>query len=301
MADELKNPLSSPGPSQAKGKYEPKIRTMKSDVQELFKEGKETLVSAVARETKRGEQNPLTPYVPKKRGRRLLMALFVMVLAGIVGAGGYFGYLYIMQKTEPPVTLQTTIPRPYFSMEKSRNIVLPVHSFLGFGQELAIIRDDKEREGTFKRIVLLVKENEESERLGDVKEIFLASNINAQKSLIENVSLFYNYFLYYQKDSVRRGIVLQVLNEQKAFRSMIDSESFLRSAFDGLYEENAPKGSLAAFEDITYRDVDLRRLRLSSTEDLGFYYAIFKPKKYLVITTSLESMKSSLDRIFDSF
>lgn len=283
-------------------KPEPKIRTMESDIQAVFKEGKESLVSAVAKE----EAAKKFPHVPKpppsKSKAGLLIFSLGMGTVIIAGVGIYFGFFY-EKKTEPSVPIeQTVIPRPFFAMEKSRNIIVRSFSFLNFPQDLTIIENDTERDGSFKRIVLLLKDSEEYLRLANADEFFRAANLTPSRPLSENLEGSFNFFLYYQGGgNVRRGVVLPVGNELRAFRAMLEAEATLRSAWGALYEPTDPRGTVAAFEDITYRNIDIRRLQLSEPDDLGLYYAVFKPKKYLVITTSLESMKAAIDRIFDSF
>lgn len=279
-----------------------KIRTMESDIQSVFKEGKESLISAVAKEEAAKKYPALQK--PKLSPLKIGLLLFVLgmltVLAGTVGI--YFGFFYEQTpKIETPIE-QTVIPRPFFSMEKSRNIILKSFSFLNFPQDLKLIENDKERDGIVKRIVLLIKDETDRERLAGATDFFLAASLTPSKTLLENAGRDFNFFLYYQNGGkVRRGLMLPIINEKRAFRAMLDSETTLRNSFGSLFDPADPRGTLAAFEDITYRNIDIRRNQLSEKDDLGLYYAIFKPKKYLIITTSYESMRTALDRTFDSF
>lgn len=280
----------------------PKIRTMESDIQALFKEGKESLVSAVAKEEAAKKFRVAKQTEPVRDKRGFWFFLLGMGVVAIAAGGFYFGFFYQRRPTTPTPIEQTVIPRPFFSMEKSRNIIVPSFSFLNFPQDLKIIENDKERDGIIKRIVLLIKNEDNRERLARADEFFLAANLTPTKTLLENLTLDFNFFLSYQNGGhIRRGVVLPVVNDLRAWRAMFDAERALRGSWDALFDPTDPKGTLAAFEDITYRNIDIRRLQLSAKDDIGFYYAIFKPKKYLIITTSYESMKTALDRIFDSF
>ncbi len=293
-------PLAAPEPAaetaQPAERPATTIRTMQSDIQDLFHKGKESLVGAVAKEAS-GE-----PYEGEAAPshRKLWFAIGGGTLIILLGFAAW-GYFLARPATEekPPVQ-QTVIPRPYFSMEKSRNIILKAQSFLDFRDNLTIIQNDKERDATFKRIALIVKDGE-TERLASVNDFFLAAGLTPTRDVRENIGNDFNFFLYYQKGAVRKGTVLPILNETRVFRAMLDSETLFRDSWNGLYDPSDPRGTLIAFEDITYRNIDIRRYQLPGADDLGFYYAIFKPKKYLVITTSYESMKAALDRIFDSF
>jgi hypothetical protein len=276
-------------------KPEPKIRTMKSDIGEMFKDGKESLVSAVSKEVEgRRYEKAITTMAPLGGTKFFLFAMGGLLLLAGIGGGAYY-YTSLPGPAEekaPPLI----VPLPYFSMEKSRNIILKAHSFLDFRQNLILVQNEKERDGIIKRITILVNDGE-TERLAQAEEFFLAADITPPKSLSENIGNSFNFFLYYQNGKVKEGVVLPILNEAQAFRAMIDNEQFYRDIWSGLYEPGDPRKTIAAFEDIT----DIRRLELSAADDIGFYYAIFKPKKLLVITTSYELMKVSLDRIFDSF
>lgn len=303
MAENIPQQNSSPDfSSSSNEKPAPKIRTMESDIQALFKEGKESLVSAVAKE----EAIKKFPPLEKKPLSKITMGFLLFLLgAGVVliAVGGiYFGFFYRQKPAVQTPFEQTVIPRPFFSMEKSRNSIVSSFSFLTFPQDLKIIENDKERDGIVKRIVLLVKDEQDRERIAKTEEFFLAANLTPAKALLENLAPEFNFFLYYQNGGrTRRGMVLPIVNDLRAWRAMLDAENTLRGSWNALFDPTDPKGTLAAFEDITYRNIDIRRLQLSSKDDIGFYYAIFKPKKYLVITTSHELMKVSLDRIFDSF
>lgn len=74
-----------------------------------------TVQSSVARELNEGEPTPTTtfqPFVKKKRSKAPLIIL-VIVLLGLLGAGGYFGWQYLQsQQTKPATQTQTTEEPP---------------------------------------------------------------------------------------------------------------------------------------------------------------------------------------------
>lgn len=295
-----------PSPSFTRGETEsrpePKIRTMQSDVQSLFREGRETLTSAVSKEVMSKKYPSAEMHGIEKKSRMPFIMLVVgIVLAAAIGGSIYIGFFFRKTSEVQTPVEQAVIPRPFFAMEKSRNVILPASSFADFPQNLTIVENDPERAGIVKRIVILIREHDDRERLATVEEFFRAAHVTPAKALIETTAHDFNFFLIYQKGAVRRGVVLPITNDLRAFRAMIDAESTLRNSWSGLYAAKDPMGTIAAFEDITYRNIDIRRTALSSTGDIGLYYAVFKPKKYLIVTTSYEAMKLVLDRILESF
>lgn len=297
-----KIPPSFPSEPSSEGKKSPeqKIRTMKSDAEDLIRQGKESLVSIMTKQisaapeaTGEAKNTFKTFFSTHKRW-------FLIGIVGVVIIGTTFFFLQQPRKEmEKAQIVQEVIPPAFISMEKSRNLILKQKSFNEFDQNFSPIKNEPEREGIIKRIVFLVKDGEK-ERLGTIREFLGAASINLPETVFTNTTQPFNFFLYYQKAGIRRGLILTIENEVRAFRALLDQETTMRSAWSGFFEASDPKGTLAAFEDITYRNIDIRRLQLSDTNDLGLYYAIFKPKKYLLITTSLESMKTIINRVFDS-
>ena len=281
-------------------KLEPRLRTMKSDAEVYLQESKESPASIVARSAvaSEGEEHPSRFSLFFQKNKRTIFFSGIGIIV-ILLIGAAFSLLYKKTAETPRVTPQEIIPPAFFSMEKTRNITVKQDNFGDFKQNLGLIQNEGERIGILKRVVLLVKKGD-TDRLGTLREFFAADGIDPSDSLAENFETSFNFFLYYQKTGVRKGLIIPIASEAKVFRTLIDQEGLLRNAWGGLYDSVDPKGSIAAFEDITYRNIDIRRLQLSEKDDLGFYYSIFKPKKYLVITTSYEAMRTALDRIFDS-
>ncbi|MEK7636617.1 MAG: hypothetical protein AAB362_02925 [Patescibacteria group bacterium] len=283
---------------------EPRIRTMKSDVDELFHEKKETVISAIAKETliEPKEAQKKDGAQTKKLNLLIVAVLSALFLIGSSGAYYYFFSSSSKKIAVPQKKQGILVPRPFFSMEKSRNIIVNTPDIGNFNNTLAIIRNDHERDGTIKRIVLIMRDGEENERVGLLKDFLNASGITLPQNLEETLINDINFFLYYQNDtSVHPGLIIPIVNELKAFRALVDHEAEFFTIWKNLYNEPSAKlGSVLAFEDITYRNIDIRRMQFAQKEDFGFYYAIFKSKKYLIIATSFEEIKIIIDRLFDA-
>ncbi len=312
MAENIQN-NNVPSPSFVRApeeertvRTEPRIRTMKSDVDELFHEKKETVISAIAKETAigLGEKSQKKEDAPKNK-KVLIIIGGVLSMLFLIGGGSVYYYFFSassQKTTAPQKKPEILVPRPFFSMEKSRNIIVRTPDIGDFTDNLVIIQNDRERSGTIKRIVLIMRDKEENERIGLLKDFLSASSIVLPQKLEETMTTDVNFFLYYQNDqSVRRGLIIPITNEAKAFRALVENETDFFSIWKNLYDESdAQPGRVLAFEDMTYRNIDIRRIQFTQKEDIGFYYAIFKSKKYLIIATSFEEIKIVIDRLFDA-
>ena len=311
MAENIQN-NNVPSPSFARApeeerkvRAEPRIRTMKSDVDELFHEKKETVISAIAKETliELEKETQKKDGAPKNK-KSILIISGILLIFFLIGGGAYYYFFSassqkIAASQKKPEIL---VPRPFFSMEKSRNIIVRTPDIGDFTDNLVIIQNDRERSGTIKRIVLIMRDKEENERIGLLKDFLSASSIVLPQKLKETMTTDVNFFLYYQNDqSIRRGLIIPITNEAKAFRALVENETDFFSIWKNLYDESdAQPGRVLAFEDMTYRNIDIRRIQFTQKEDIGFYYAIFKSKKYLIIATSFEEIKIVIDRLFDA-
>ncbi len=288
-------------------KTEPRIRTMKSDIEELFRRQKGTAIPAITKEVTAPplrEHLHTTELSSKKR-----MSPTTLLIAGcgaiaLVAGGAYYYISTNAPKptgTSLPQKREVSVPRSFFSMEKSRNIVIRPPDFLDYSQALSIIENDAEQAGTLKRIVLIVAADGVDERLADFKEFLSAAKITLPAGMEDGIDDEFNFFLTYHASGVGRGLIVPITNETRTFRAMVEGEVDFHERWKSLYHTtDATPGSVVSFEDITYRNIDIRGLTFGTGEGVGFYYTIFKPKKYLIVTTSFEGVKAVLDRVFDA-
>ena len=294
-----------PSPDSGNTKTNPTIRTMKSDIDRLFRNREESLVSAVSKEvvfqnkTAKPIKSSFSVPRPPIWFWIVVGAVLFLFLAG--GVSYYYG-IYLPQQNAPktPERLPLVIPTPLVPSDKTVTIPLQnavsVNTFL---QQLTIIKNDPSEIGTLKRVISIIR-TPEVEKLLSLREFLALLNTSPSPLFYETAVNRFDFYLYYQKEGLRNALVIPILDDLKAFRAMFNDEPFIRDAWEGLYTTDDPRVISPQFNDISYRNIDIRRLQFSPISDIGFYYSIFKPKNYLIITTSYESMQVILDRIFNS-
>ena len=274
----------------------PAIRTMKSDVQELFKTQKPSFIELVEREAVQPSAKPAA----KKSA--INWRLWILGGAGIILliAAGFFA-AFKLRAPEPTgrTPLSAAPPTPFFVSETSRTISASSEDRLRI---IALIEDsarESEREGTVKRILIKLK-GDESERFAEPEDFFSFWRIAPPTSLLTSLKTPLMVFIHYGKDGPRLGFAGRSQDPDRTFRDILFWEpSFLRDIRPLLLGEKIELPS-SSFEDRTYRNIDWRYLKLASTTDLGIGYTIFPARNIAVFTTSKESMEAVINRLFDA-
>ncbi len=298
MSDQ--SPLSSEHltlPNDPSHERKPAIRTMKSDVETLFKTTKPSLLDLVGREAAAGAR-----HLPIPRREFISPHFLILLLGGMalaLGAGGA-AWWFLAPSSSLPLTSQKLIPpAPFFATESSRTVTADIRdrsSFMSLMQDAA---RETEREGTAARIILKVRDGEE-ERFATLGDIFGLYGITPPEWFFSEVESPPMLFFWYGSGGPRFGFALRIRDPDRVFSQMLAWESSLFIDARPFLFQESPEAIVAPFEDRTYRNIDWRFLKLSQTEDLGMGYTVFPVGNILVFTTAKGEMETVINRLFDA-
>lgn len=295
MPDQLPQNTSDSAPAK-----KPAIRTYKSDVEELFKSTKPSLIQIVGKEAAARPPSSIT--LPREESSfslgRIFLVLFILFLLVAGGGGAY--YFLIASRTAPATPLVKLVPpAALFATETSRTLAANTNDRGAFLRLMQDSSKELERESTIKRIIIKVTDGatERSATLGDIFDFY---SITPPSDLVSEAVAPPMPFFYYTQGDSRFGIALKVRDTDRALRDMLDWESSLLVDLSPFLFSKKVNALLTPFEDRTYRNVDWRFVKLSQDEDLGIGYTVFPVGNVLVITFGKAEMETVINRLFDA-
>lgn len=269
------------------------IRTMKSDVVELFKNTKPSLIQLI------GQEASVKNFARNEERRDAKKIYFYA--AGLTAILIFFGvgvYLFFLKKEAEPMREIKSVPLPpLFATETSRTINARIDNRVQFLQLVEDSMRETEREGTIKRLIIKLQ-NESGERFATTKDFLNFYRINPPTELLEKLNDNVMFFIYSGTDGNRIGLASGTRDANRTWRDFIFWENSLLSDLQPLFFAEKPEVVISPFEDRTYRNIDWRFLKLSQEKDLGIGYTIFNAGNILVLTTSKEAMETIINRLF---
>lgn len=294
MPEQLPKIETEPGinPHPA-GERKSTIRTMKSDVEELFKTTKPSLIQLIGQEAgaKKFEKE-------KERGGSKKIYFYSAILITVfifLGVGAYL--LFVEKEPEPRREIKLVPPSPFFATETSRTISVRIDNRAQFLQLVEDSMREIERTGTIKRLIIKLQ-NESGERFATIKDFLSFYHISPPAGLLEGLNDNVMFFIYNGGPNGNRiGFALGSRDANRTWRDLIFWESSFLSDLQPLFFAEKPEIVIAPFEDRTYRNVDWRFLKMSQEKDLGIGYTIFNAGNILILTTGKEAMETVINRL----
>lgn len=293
-----------PSPERPK----PAIRTMKTDIQGLFKEAKPSLMQIIEQEGRTMPQNGL--HAPRRHGFRFIhLVLIIVFLSAAFGAAAYL-FPGIFPRTFPWATTSTETPKPTFSAEptppnvifateKTVTLTVTGDRMLFLDQVSALVGITTEREGTIKRILIKL-EGEPQSRYATPTDAFNLWRVVPPARFLERVNPTLETVIYHDKDGGRFAMILHTRDASRTLADFIAWERTMVPDLAPLLFDEIVTATTTTFQDTTYRNIDWRFISLSKTEDLGIGYTIFPAQNYVVITTGRRAMEGIIDRLYDA-
>lgn len=285
-----------PNQNSTEPRARPAIRTMKSDVEELFKTTKPSLINIVSQEARAASAR--LPETNKKSGA-VGYIIGGFVAAAVVGGG--FWYFYSQENTTParPAVQKLISPFPFFAIETSRSASVDSQNPGSLEQLFDDTAKEIERAGTIKRILVTVQDGPQ-ERFLTLADFFRFYHMNPPSNFLGPITVPLMTFIYYGHDGSRFGLAVPTTDSNRTLASMIQWETSVYINLRALFFGAQPDVGSASFEDRTYRNIDWRYLKLSSSKDFGIAYVVYPAKNMLVITTSKDAMETVINRLLDS-
>lgn len=275
------------------------IRTMKTDVQELFKSSRPSVAQMIG---KVGEGSDIPRKQAKSIGTYLTIGVFAIIVVAL-GGGGYYAWTNLLPAAAPkPTVTAIAPPAPFFATEASRTIAISTDDRAQFLRLMEDSMRETERVGTVKRILIKIQDTNGQERYAAISNFLNLYHINPPPSFftrVDNSSSFMP-FVYYGNDGSRFGMAVRTKDVNRTLRDMLDWEGSIVGDISPLFFGEKTQPLSAKFEDRTYRNIDWRYLKLSQEKDLGVAYTIFPAGSLFVLTTSKASMEMVINRLFDA-
>jgi hypothetical protein len=282
------------------------LHTLKSDLQEIVRVKKISLVSAVALEQdkRRGSVEAEARAVPARSGRTFGV-LFAAGLLVVLGTAALFGVYTIMREragTTPAATLGSSI----LFAETAVSLPLSDISSLDLKRLLAQVRAGGSATlGSITNIIPVVsvrdEEGVEVESPASLGDFLAALDTRASPDLLR--ALGSEFFLgLHTVDENAPLLVIPVVSYERAFAGMLAWEGTINADFSPFFtpvpDQIAGPGGLPQkrrFEDLVMRNYDVRALK-NDTGRIELYYS-FPTQDILIIGESPYSFTEILSRL----
>lgn len=298
MADipqETKNPPGNNLPQgQNPQRQEPAIRTMKSDIAAFMKETKPSLIQILSKQAQyqAPEEETVRRPIPWFQIGIGFGAFIVLAASGWL----IYQFFFTVPPQKPP-TVEETAPASPILVEKTKAITMARNALLLF-QNLTGTAETGEREGTFKRLIVSVKETDGALSLLKPKDFFRLLSINPPTQIFESLQDTFFITFFYAPEGPHMALIIPVKNVDRAFAGMIGWESAMQRDLEALFVGTPQPSVIAPFFDKTQRNIDYRYLAINGPYGLGYF--IFPPKNLLVITTSEDAIKLIINRLLEA-
>jgi hypothetical protein len=266
---------------------EPTIRTMKTDTEELMQKEKSTFLEMFSRREDTRYDKGYQPTPPRARrsyGRAIAILVALLVLAGI-GAGVYW---YIKQKPKeaPPITV--SIPRSVINPQKTEKIKTKTGDRTGILLALKAIAKSSDSDLWY--IPVTVADLGVPERLATPKDFFDTLRITPPAAFYDTLTGKWN--LYLQSGSFI--FLFEIKDRANALGAILGWEESMPSDLGPIVDRT--NIGLRIYQDIIIKNVDARLTKPSNTDSTMWGHSIVLGK-YLVIATSEETLKTTIERI----
>lgn len=282
--------------SKSEPMKEPAIRTMKSDMAEFLSRTKPSLISILARQVKKDEARQGYS-AETKPGLWLWLAAAGVVILGLSILLIFFNPFIKEPPPQPPGHLPA--PAPAFFFENSEEITISREP-AKFINSLENIGTRAEATGTFRRIVFRISAGDKTNPVLSSSQFFELIGANPPQKLLETAVKSPQFFTYQQNSGLHFGVILETGDPDRSLGALRAWEASLQSELDALFFGRPPRASLEPFKDLIYRNTDYRFLKRDPAADIGIGYLYFPAKRLIIISTSEETLKLAINRLFES-
>jgi hypothetical protein len=271
---------------------EPMIRTMKSDVATFLKTNKPSLVSILAEQAR--TEGPII----ERSSHHIFWSFFLGALTlAVLGTIGTLWYVN-SKHTPPPSTSEIVTPAPFFFYERVTELAIPrsrkdLLSALQRASGSAPI-------GSFERLVIRAADPAQGNPILGIGDIFVILGIESPLGFTDSITGPPQLFIYQERSGPRFGMILETRNPSRVLQALFSWEPSIQHDLNAFFLGASAPSTLRPFLDMTYRNTDYRYLSIDQGRDLGIGYLQFEARHLIVITTSEESLRLTLNRLFEN-
>lgn len=272
---------------------QPAIRTMKSDIERLFKTAPPSVAQMI------GKIGPATTAARRQTkivGIYLWLGIMIVMFLGIGGTAYYFRTLLF-----PPSAIteikKALPPAPFFATESSRTIVIAQTDRQQFIKLMEDAMKEGERDGTLARVLIKFTDTPD-ERFANINDFFGFYHITPPENFLKRLESPFMTYVLTTSEGTRLGLGVHTKDTNRTLRDMLDWEPKMLESLRPLFFNKQLVPLTPLFEDRSYRNIDWRYLKLSADTDIGIAYTVFPAENVLVITTSKGLMETVINRLF---
>jgi len=247
---------------------------------------------------------PLPPEpTPGKQTPRATMPIFVLlgILVIVLGAGAYLSrsYYALLFTGGTPTVKRPGTPAAFFGIETTRELTINEGNKNEFSSVLKDAFASDERRGTFKRVIIVIK-TETEDRYAELKDLFSLFGIPPPSLFFTPIEKPLMTFAYYGNDGPHFGFAVTTNDRERVLAAMSRWEETLPTDFVPLFLDASILPKPGVFEEYVYRNTTYKFLPAPQDQSRGIAYMVFPAGKYLIVTTSRESMERTIERFFSA-
>ena len=263
---------------------------MRSDISEFLKTTKPSLISILARQVQEGEERPPSP-------NRLWLWLSLGALAA-AAAGGGFWYFRAGHGAPEPAPAARATPAPFVFFETTNDTAIaPTRQAL---RTALAASGQTGAPGSFQRIIVRIKDDTGPDAIPDLSRLLAVAESHPPAALAESIAGPPQLFRYQAASGAEFGLMAETRNPARALQSLLTAEPSLARDFDFLFTGNPPPQAFAPYQDLIYRNISFRYLNLDPNRDRGLGYLLFPARRLIVMATSEATMRTVIDRLFET-
>ncbi len=272
----------------------PAIRTMKTDIQELFQKTKPSFIHIVGQEiaARTGKE--------ERGGPRWIRSLVAVGLIGTLTAAIALSLSWWLRApaSAPLEPTNKNSGSQLFSSERTLEITAKTAGRIRFGQTIEAAVKQGERAGTITRIAIALEDGPQV-RPATLADFFGLYRIRPPQNFLSSVEQPFMPFVYHGGGGGRLGLAARVRDADRTLFNLLAWEKNMLIDLGPFFFGEKPGEQASAFEDRTYRNIDWRFLKLSADGSSGIAYAVFPAHDVFILTTSRESLEKTVDRLFE--
>lgn len=303
--DETEKPQFGSSEPEEKNKGDfvrrPSIRTMKTDVSEFMKTERPSLITLISQNI---EESPKERMEKPSILKRLDWKVVGMVLGGgiafiavVVAAIVFFASRNASNtggEPVPPVPIQLS----RLSYDATQNISAKTPT--EFSSRIIELASTVRSVGLLQKLIVTVTGSDGSNHPMGYKDFMRLISASAPTQFNSVAFSEVEPFLYFAAERPVFGVIIPVKSSDGASQSLRDWEKTLPRDLSFFLLGRRPESSILFFEDRSYKNLQYRFVKLAQEGDFGMGYFVFRPKNYVVITTSEETLRVVMSRLLEN-
>lgn len=222
---------------------------------------------------------------------QLPRSIIVLTLILLIGGGIYYWWNFL----KPPEKPEPEIPASFIETETTKIIAIKEGKETELFKTLKKEASGFQEDGTFRRI-LVKKITREKDYFLLFKDFVEILEITIPDDVSYNLGNAYTLFFYAQGGEIRMGFMGEISDSFNLNQRLKSWEKTMKQDLEPIFLGQEPgEPAIEEFQDSNYRGAAIRYINFSGSS-LAIDYAVVG--NYLIITTSKESMRATIDRIF---